>query len=164
MGWFADLFKNKPLPGLRLEFDDAWEVSAPRKIPRFIRALAQVMPPDSIIYLEGTCTSPRIYRILEAMECEPRDQLAAGIIVPKPRCFHITMTEEHLDTIAGLFEKYGHVEICQHLHVYSDHKVLLEWHDAFCDYPFLLDKQISAKKLNSFATLIKSRYQKATSG
>jgi len=162
MGWFANLFGYRNPPGIRLDFQNAWEVSAPKDISVFIRMLAEIMPPKAIVYLESTATPLHVTRILEVMECEPQVHVARGTIWPKPRCFHVPMIQKNLNTIADLLEKNAQPEVCDHFHVYAESKVLLEWHDAFYNYPFLVDRQISEEKLKCFCNSVGSSYRKAT--
>jgi len=118
------------------------------------------MPVGAIVYLEGS-TTPSATRLLEGMECEPQARVATGTIWPKPRCFHIPMTQENLNTIADLFEDNASPDVCDHFHVYAGNKVLLQWHDAFNDDPLLVDGQVSEEKLKSFTNSISASYRRA---
>jgi len=162
MGWFAKLFGYTTPPGIRIDFQNAWQVSAPKNISAFIRKLTEIMPLGAILYLESTSSPSHVTRILEKIEYEPQAQVARGTIWPKPRCFHIPMTQENLNTISGLLEKNAQPEVCDHFHVYAESRILLEWHDAFFNDPFLVDRQISEEKLKNFCHSIRSSYQKAS--
>mgnify|MGYP001619460860 FL=1 len=161
MGWFKNLIKFKSPSGISLNFDGAWEVSSPKDFALFIKSLVKIMPVEAILYLEGTAITPRITKILESMECEPQAQVARGTIWPQSRCFHIPMSQENLNMIASLFEENASPEICDHFHVYSNNKVLLDWHDAFYDDPFLVDRQVPEDKLKSFSMSTNTIYKKA---
>ena len=162
MGWFAKLFGYTTPPGIRIDFQNAWEVSAPKNISAFIRKLTEIMPPGAILYLESTSSPSHITRILDKIECEPQAQVARGTIWPKPRCFHIPMTEKNLNAISELLENNAQPEVCDHFHIYAENMILLEWHDAFFNDPFLVTGQISEEKLKVFCDSIRSSYQKAT--
>lgn len=158
MGFFAKLFSYKP-SCIRLEGEKVWEISSPKYIPKFIRNLAIIMPQGSILYLEGN-PSRKIKAELNNFKIKPTVKVARATLLPAPICFHIPMTPENLDSIRYLFKKNVHASICYHFHVYASRNVLLEWHDAFFDDPFLISETIQEDKIKLFCDEVGCKYKK----
>lgn len=140
--------------GARLK-SPAWEVSAPRDIPGFIRAIPDICD-DAFMYLETTSRAKDITRALEEISVEPLLDVAKGTIWPKPISYHVPVNLENTEAVAKLFENHIAVEICSHFHVYANGEVLLEWHDAFFNDPILVSKIVAENGVKKLACRIGS--------
>jgi hypothetical protein len=163
MGILAWLFRATPLKelkGISLGSDAAWEVSPCSDLPAFLRALLRLLPPDSILYLEGGDPPEGIKAFLDAHCVTEVSHLAMGTIWPRPKVFHLPATAENLNTLAGLAEKVVIPQLVVHLHAYTSGKVLLQWYDAFWKDPFYLSPAISEDKLKDFCSALSLTYTK----
>ena len=149
--WFIDHFIPK---GAMLE-GPAWEVSAPKDIPGFIRAIS-ILIDDSCMYLETSSSPKDIAKVLKEISILPQLDVARGTIWPKPVSYHVQASPKNIETVAGLFEGHGAYEVCCHFHVYVNGKIILEWHDAFFDDPFLVSKVVPEDRVKNFASAIGS--------
>jgi len=150
MGFWSALFGSKRPDGLAMDHSAAWEVAAPSDHPAFFEQLAALMPQGSILYLEGTSFCQEVLAFLSETSVEPAVRIAAGTLWPKPRVFHVPATAENLKAVSDFLERHAQPEVCDHLHVYADGKVLLEWYDALMKDPLFVSKAIPEQDLRSF--------------
>ena len=163
MGFLAKLFGATPreqLKGISLDHNSAWEISPASDLPAFLRALPQILPPDSILYLEGATPPKELKAFLKARCIPERSHVAMGTIWPKPQTFHLPATEQNLPELAQLAEKLATPQAAVHLHVYAGDKVVLEWYDAFWKDPLHLSSVIPEAEVGSFCSALGLKYKK----
>jgi len=139
-----------------------WKAGPVRDLTIFLRALIHFVPSGSILYLEGGTPTKEILAFLENHTAEKTQKLALGTIWPIPKIFHVPITQENLESLAKLTEKRATPEAAIHLHVYKGDKILLEWYDAFFDYPFYITKEIPEEKVKDFCDKLNTKYEDAT--
>ena len=162
MRWLSRLLRYVPAEereGIALR-PPAWEASCPRQqdLASFLRALDDLVPPGSVLYLEGGDPTPEIRSYLEERTADQTTRVALGTIWPRPQCFHMRATRDNLDGLAELAERHATPEIAVHLHVYKGDTVLLEWPDAFAD-PFRVSKEIPEDKVREFCARLGIKYE-----
>ena len=133
-----------------MDHSAAWEVNAPSDHSAFFEQLAALMPQGSILYLEGTALCQEVLDFLSKVSVEPPVKIAVGTIWPKPKVFHVPATAGNLRAVSGFLERHAQPEVCDHLLVYADGKVLLEWYDALMKDPLFVSKAIPEPDLRSF--------------
>lgn len=109
-----------------------------------IAHLDMLFPPDAVLYLEGDHFIDDIRDFALARSPEKVAVVAKGSIGPgitfsilPPRIIelthainlHILLTPENLKELWRLMENHAEPEIADHVHVYRDDTVLMEWHD-----------------------------------
>jgi hypothetical protein len=67
----------------------------------------------------------------------------------RPKVFYMPVTEENLQGFATLSERYAEPEVCSHLRVYRNGKIILSWHDLPSD-PFYVASEIDEVALRKF--------------
>ena len=144
--------------GISLEQGPCWEVSRIEDLPSFLRALIDLVPLESTLYLEGNSISKDIQLYLEARKPQQITKVETGTIWPHPKCFHMAITYESLDGLAQLADKHAEPEIADHLHIYKDNKIILQWYDAFSD-PFYISKEILEDKVKNFCSRLNTTYK-----
>lgn len=112
--------------GISLGQDVLWEVSSGKDLPSFLRGLIDLVPSESILYLEGGTPTKEIELYLEERRANKITKVALGTIWPRPKCFHIPISSENIEGLAKLTEKIAVPEAAIHLHVYKEDKVLLD--------------------------------------
>jgi hypothetical protein len=147
--------------GLSLMGSPAWEVSAPVDHQGFMRALSQLLPDDSILYLEGICMSKDICEFLSARQTAQAQKVAIGTIWPRPHGFHIPATPQNIEFLAAQFANHASPEICDHIHAYGPTGMVVWWADSFGSYPLYVAKTVSEDALKSFCNLLGSTYTDA---
>ncbi len=161
MSWLSKLFNYVPAEereGISLGKEPCWEVSCAKDFPSFLRALSDLVPSDSILYIEGGSPHDEIKLYLESRKAMQIAKVAMGTIWPRPKIFHMLINLENLEGLAQLAERHAEIEIAVHLHIYKDNKVLLQWYDAFFD-PFYISKEIPEDKVNNFCSQLGIKYK-----
>ena len=69
------------------------------------------------------------------------------------------ISQPNLDGLATLAETHAAPEIADHLHVYKDGKVLLEWYDAFSTDPCYVSMDIPEENVRAFCHSIGAHYE-----
>ena len=154
--WITERFIPK---GASL-YGPAWEVSAPKDIPHFIRSIANLCD-DAIMYLETSTCQKDVATILKQISIDPQLDVARGTIWPKPISYHVPASTDNIEKVAALFESHSKFEVCCHFHVYWNGNIILEWHDAFFDDPFLVSKSVQEDRVKNFASEIGSSISEA---
>jgi len=164
MSFIAKIFgavSKEERKGILMGLVDAWEISGVKgkSFPDFLRALPNLLPEDSILYLEGTSARDAI-AFLQKNAAKEICKVAIGTIWPRPQFFHIRISSETMSELAQVAEKHAQPEICIHLHAYQKDRVLLEWHDAFSQ-EFRISKEISEQRVIEFCKQLNGIYKEA---
>lgn len=133
----------------RPTIDAGWEVEGIEIASCFFSAVAHLLPPPVHLYFEGNSIASDVWALLQSRAVSPQFQIPRGTIWPKPRTMHVLATADFLRELAAQAELHAEPEICDHLHAYSESKLLLEWYDAF-DLPLLVDGSIPEATVREF--------------
>jgi len=165
MSWLSRILGCVPVEerrGISLGQAARWNVSCVKDFPSFLRALGDLVPPGSILYLEGASPTEEIRSFLEERAAGETAKLAMGTIWPRPECFHVQITGENLEGLAELAGRHATPEVAVHLHVYKN-TVLLEWYDAFYA-PFCISKEIPEGRVREFCARLGTKYEEEAEG
>jgi|ERR1043166_2584933 hypothetical protein len=160
MGFFARLFRAAPkdhLRGASLGAERAWSITRITDPGTFVQALPRLVPPGSILYLEGVY-SDEIIDYLRQHTAEHTLKIAGGTIWPKPQCFHLPITDQTALDLARVSQGHVAPEICAHLHIYRDDQVLASWYDAFSD-PLRISTSIPENQIQDFCRDLQCTYE-----
>jgi sugar phosphate isomerase/epimerase len=155
-----DLMPAQERQGIRLQGWPRWEVQPVRDVARFLRACAELAPPDAVLYLEGGRPPPEIRAYLAARAAQDTCNVAPGTIWPRPARFHVTATRDHLRGLAELARHCAAPEIAVHVHLYAGGQVLLEWYDAFFDDPLYVSNTVPETSVQRFCTAAHTIYRR----
>ena len=72
-----------------------------------------------------------------------------GFLGMRPKIFYMPITGKNLRGFAALAERYAEPEICDHLRVYRDNRIILSWHDLPSD-PIYVVKEYDEDVLKEF--------------
>jgi len=151
--------------GISMGNDAGWKISGIQgsSFPEFLALLPSLLPQDSVLYLEGTSPSvPDVITFLENHRAVATSKVARGTIWPRPKILHIKLAADVMRELARLVEGRPTYEICSHLHVYRDRRVLLEWYDAFFQ-PLELSRDIPESKVAEFCQHLGAKYESSAS-
>jgi hypothetical protein len=137
------------LSGITLALNDALEVPASRDLALLIRACG-VMPAGSVLYLEGGTHPADVRQFLDAHQVSQPTKLAPHTIWPRPVVHHISITSETIEYVARVAETVAGPELCIHLCVYADDRVLVSAPDAPGD-PVLINRHLPDEIITAFA-------------
>jgi len=162
MGFLSKLFGAVPADerkGIFLDYRiPQWKVTRASDLPSFLRALSDLVPDGSILYLEDGTPPAAMLKFLQERSVPEQAHLAMGTIWPRPLTFHLPATRENLYALAQLAEHCATPEMAIHLHIYYANHVLLQWFDAFSD-PFYVSKEIPEDKLKVFCRELSLHYE-----
>jgi hypothetical protein len=136
----------------RLAGTECWQVSRLRDAEAFFRAVPQLLPEATHMFLEG---SPA--RDVLALLATHSEQMEYG--APADTLWSWPQTNQRftLRASSSLFARlaeaaahHAEPEICSHLHFYCGDEPLAHWFDAFDD-PFLVSKAIPRERLEEFS-------------
>jgi len=156
MGFLSKLFRVAPKSewsGISLDDDEIWVVEPTKDHADFLKALPVLLPPNSVVYLEGP-VDQEVIEFLESNQFDGHTKVALGTIWPAPKYYHIPCSVETMSGLVSIINKLPVVYLCTHIHAYKEKVVLLEWHDAFCDAPIRLSKKLSEEKIVKFSELV----------
>lgn len=143
---------------LDIETTDSWMVSPPKKLSEFLRHLPSLVPNDSILCLEGVIDSD-IETFLKQRTAKYENETKQGFLKLNSKIFYMPITEENLHSFALLSERFAEPEICDHLRVYHNDRVILSWYDLPHD-PLNLTNDIDETTLEKFCEILDCSYIK----
>ena len=123
-----------------------WEVSPPG-FSEFLQHLA-AFAPNSTLCLEGV-SAPDLEAYLLERPATYENETKQGFLELRPKIFYMPITEKNLRGFAALADKYAEPEVCDHLRVYRDNRIILSWHDLPYD-PIYLVKEYDEDVLKEF--------------
>ncbi len=140
--------------GDTLEPRSAWSVEPIDDAPPFFRALPDLLPTGSIIYLEDVDSDDGM-ALARRHSIGPEPDWAA--IRPAMNFFHLPLTSVTAGELADFTECHATPEIAMHIHAYVGNQVLLEWHDAFTQ-PLRLSRTLPEQNVRRFCELLHCNY------
>jgi hypothetical protein len=161
MKWFSRITGHRP-PRKRshayLSERPHWRVED-MDFSRFFGALPRVVPEGSMLYIENTQFARDVndYLVPRAVQA-PQHAVKAGTIWPKPRFFHVPVTRPVMHGLAELAERHAAPEVADHMVVYRDSTILIEWYDAGFD-PIFLSREIDENTVREFGVQIGAKYE-----
>ncbi len=154
MGWFSGLIgkiAGGPPSGVTLDYSKAhWMLEGKSSFVKLLPALEKILSDDCVLYFEGGYYRGKLEKFLKAHSVTSPLNIAVGTLWPKPECFHIPATKENISALVELCRGLADAELAIHFHVYSQGRVILEWHDAFAE-PMILADEIGESKIREFA-------------
>ena len=124
-------------PVIWLAEEDAVDLGKARDWSVLFAGLEAALPGDCYLYLEASSMTPDVRAFVERQAVEPLAHVARGTIWPKPRVFHLLATRETLAELARLSDVHAAPEVCDHLVVYRDARVILAAHDYGFDHVYV---------------------------
>ena len=143
---------------IRLLEPECWCVAPTQNAAAFCRALAELAPPDSVLYLEGS-TEDQIPAFLEQRQVPNPTPVALGTLLPRSDRYHIAATAQNLSGLSQLIDAYRIPIPVIHVILYRGRQVLLEWYDAFTDDPMYVSPTMPEARVESFARALGSEYR-----
>jgi hypothetical protein len=112
---------------------DVIDLGRVRRLDTLLEALDAGMPPDAVVYVEGTAFADDVRAALAALPSVPEEQRRAdlrGTLLPVPESFHVAVRSGVLGIMRELEQRHAAPEVCTHLAVYRGDEILALAHDA----------------------------------
>ena len=159
--WLARLVHAVPseeMVGAQLE-GPFWEVRH-RGVDHaeFLRKIPELVAEGSVLILEGGSPSSQLQGFLREHAIAPSTKVARGTVWPRAAIVHLPASAQVLRGLADHAEHCAYPEICTHLHVHSNGRVVVQWYDAFAA-PCYVSKELPAERLETFCAELQTSYQ-----
>jgi hypothetical protein len=120
--------------GIDLDTPYHWmseEVAHPQS---FFEHLHILVPPDAILYFEGTTIAPDIAAFYEMHQAENRVSVVRDTIFPTPNVYHVKFCSEVVRFLVDQSGRRSVAEMFDHVKAYRGRSILFSFHDAFCGW------------------------------
>ena len=138
-----------------------WDVSGAYKVGPLVQAIGRLFPERAVLYVESPTMAPEVAEFLKARAPAKSTKVFMATIWPRPQVAHMTISAKHIAEFFALTEQQNGHQICEHLHVYQDEKVLLEGFDVLDSHPVSISAEISEGQVKTFAEQLKCTYKKS---
>ena len=147
------------MSGLQLHFEGCWAITAPRWDAELgFAALPKLAGDNATLYLEGGAHSGEVASFVHTHSIAAVRQIARGTIWPRQKTYHLPAPPNVFDGLSRLADHHALPEICDHLVVYRDSLVLVDWYDVF-DREAYASATISEDVIRAFAEEVGGSYR-----
>src|SRR5258706_9047404 len=120
--------------GIDLDTPFHWVVEGLKKPVSFFEHLSELLPPDSILYVEGTSIAPEVAAFYSSHRAGNAADVVRDTIAPTPDIYHFAFSP---DVVVGLRQFAASrpvAEMFDHIKGYRGETLLFTFHDAFNDW------------------------------
>lgn len=119
--------------GIELDTPNHWVVEGVHEhdAPRFFELCEHLLPPNSILYFEGTSIAPDIAAFYVQHRAPNAVPVVRDTIHPVPETFHVTCSSPVMTRLRELSQTRPLPELCDHVKAYEGQTLLFTFHDAF---------------------------------
>ena len=146
---------------LTLPLASCWEIEQGRVDSSvFFAVLPKVFHEVTSAFFEGTSIASEVEELfLRFAASEP--YLPEGQTVwPMSKKFHCRATLEFWTAVSQLAQRHAEPELCDHLFLYAEKQVILEWPDAFANTMWL-SPLIEETRVAAFSKHLELRFRRA---
>jgi hypothetical protein len=133
-----------------LHDERCWRISNVRTAEEFFRAVPQLIPEATHMFLEGSPSGDVVAALKPHLE---DGEYAAPIgtlwALPRNQRLRVGVSAALLGQLAETAKSHAEPEICTHLHFYRDDEPLVQWFDAFDD-PVNVSKLVPRESVERF--------------
>ena len=147
------------MAGLQLHFAGCWAINAARWDAEVSFAALPLLAGDgATLYMEGGSHSDEVASFVAAHAIPAEERVARGTIWPRQKVNQLPATPEIFAGLSRLADHHATPEICDHLVVYRESLVLVDWYDVF-DREVYASSTISEQAIAEFAALVGGSYR-----
>ena len=118
--------------------EEYWEIKeAPVDSTTFFRLLPKYFRDATTLFVEGTSIETDVLDCYQSHSEQGEYLPGNQTIWPKSKCLRCVFTIGMMEDLANLSLKHAEPELIDHLYLYREKKVILEWPDAFGASMFL---------------------------
>jgi hypothetical protein len=140
--------------GIDLDSVDRWVVEGLRDPITFFRHLGDLVPPDSILYFEGSAIIPEAAQFYEKNRAANAVCVVRDSIFPVPEVFHVAMNPGVIETLLELLSKHPAEACFHHVKAYREDKLLFTFHDAFDGSCLLVSDRLPEDSVRTFTSTL----------
>jgi hypothetical protein len=120
--------------GIDIDTPFHWVIEGLKQPVQFFEQLPELLPPDSILYVEGVRIAPDIAAFYASHRARNAVEVIRDTIAPIPDIYHVTFSREVLDGLCRFAESRRVEELFNHIKAYRGETLLFTFHDAFDDW------------------------------
>lgn len=137
----------------------AWDLDAEQIGPAaFFAALPEMLPAATYLEVEGNGMAQDVLALYAGHATgRPLSRRQSLFALPSSRRFRCPLSRAFSDALAKLGRAHTPREIADHLFVFADDRLLLEWHDAFAN-ALLLAPEFSEDEVRGMAARLGVTY------
>ena len=121
---------------------------------KFFKGLSQYFQDATTLFIEGDSIAKKVMDLYKKNIQEGSYLPRAGTIFPKSTKLRCKYSPEFMNELALIAENHAEPELCDHLHLYKNNELLVEWMDAFSD-EILVSKAVPKEIVDQFSVAIK---------
>lgn len=117
--------------GIDLDTPFHWVIEGLKQPAQFFEHLPEVLPVDSILYVEGTSIVPEVAAFYSSHRARNAVEVVRDTIAPVPDIYHFTFAPGICAELRQLAENHPVAEMFDHIKAYRGRTLLFTFHDAF---------------------------------
>ena len=149
--------------GIDLDTPFHWAVAGLKQPGPFFQHLPSLLPPDSILYVEGTRITPKMAAFYSAHRAPNAVAVARDTIAPVPAIHHFQFSAVVASRLREFAGRHPVAELFDHVKAYRGETLLLSFHDAF-DGTLRISERIAAETVAQFSQALGGSYQREQTG
>jgi hypothetical protein len=117
--------------GIDLDTPFHWVIKDLEQPVSFFQHLPELLPADSILYVEGTSIAPDVAAFYSSHRARNAVDVVRDTIAPVPDIYHFTFSPETCAALRQFTEQHPVAEMFDHIKAYRGGRLLFTFHDAF---------------------------------
>lgn len=117
--------------GIDLDTPFHWVIEGLKQPAAFFEHLPELLPPDSILYVEGTGIDAEVASFYSSHRASNAVAVARDTIAPVPVIYHFTFSPDVCASLRHFAEIHPVAEMFNHIKAYRGQSLLFTFHDAF---------------------------------
>ena len=117
--------------GIDLDTPFHWVIEGLKQPTKFFEHLPQLLPFDSILYVEGTSIVPEVASFYSSHRSHHAVNVVRDTIAPVPDIYHFAFSPDVCAALRQFAERHLVAEMFDHIKAYRGESLLFTFHDAF---------------------------------
>jgi len=117
--------------GINLDTKFHWIIDGLKQPVPFFEHLRELLPPDSVLYVEGTNIAPDVAAFYSSHRARNAVPVVRDTISPVPDIYHFTFTDEVCAGLRQFARRHPIAKMFDHIKAYRSEHLLFTFHDAF---------------------------------
>lgn len=137
-----------------------WELTCGGGYDRraLLTGLTALLPPGLTLYVEGTSISPMAAAYFAKRPAEHPMPIHTSVIWPRPKAYHMPMTQENVAGLADLMQNLATPEVGDHVHAYLGDTAYFIWYDAWFDSPLYVRRTVPEEAIRRLCDSVGCEY------
>jgi hypothetical protein len=145
--------------GIDINTPHHWVIEGLQKPIPFFTQLQNLIPPDAILYFEGTGIAPEVGTFYLANEVQNSVAVIRDTIAPEPDIYHVKFSQRVIEVLCQFTGKYANPELFDHIKAYQGQTLLFTFHDAFCGW-LRISEAVPEQTVAAFCEALGTSYRR----